>query len=98
MKLRSALMMALQDHIACSRLNWTRAAKLFRVTQPRNSDLMRGTINSFAVDTLVNMPAAAGMRIEMRLRKAAQSTAVSNHCVSAHVTAAHDFWDNVGGS
>ncbi|MGH8290968.1 MAG: helix-turn-helix domain-containing protein [Steroidobacteraceae bacterium] len=71
MKLRSALMMALQKHIERARLNQAQAAKLFGVTQPRISDLMRGKINLFALDTLVNMAAAAGMRVEMRLRKAA---------------------------
>jgi predicted XRE-type DNA-binding protein len=71
MKLRSALMMALKDHIVRADLSQAQAAKLFRVTQPRVSDLMRGKINLFAIDTLVNMAAAAGMHVEMRLRKAA---------------------------
>ena len=63
--------MALQNHIARGKLSQTQAAKLFGVTQPRISDLMRGKINLFALDTLVNMAAAAGMRVEMRLRKVA---------------------------
>ena len=71
MKLRSALMMALQKHITHAKLNQAQAAKLLRVTQPRISDLMRGKINLFALDTLVNMAAAAGMRVELRLRNAA---------------------------
>lgn len=71
MKLRSALMMALKDHIVRADLSQAQAAKLFRVTQPRVSDLMRGKINLFAIDTLVNMAAAAGMHVEMRVRKAA---------------------------
>jgi predicted XRE-type DNA-binding protein len=71
MKLRSALMMALKDHIVRANLSQAQAAELFRVTQPRVSDLMRGKINLFAIDTLVNMAAAAGMHVEMRVRKAA---------------------------
>jgi predicted XRE-type DNA-binding protein len=47
------------------------AAKLFGVTQPRVSDLMRGKINLFAIDALVNMAAAAGMQVEMRVLEAA---------------------------
>jgi predicted XRE-type DNA-binding protein len=47
------------------------AAKLFGVTQPRISDLMRGRIDLFAIDSLVNMLAAAGLRIEMNIDKAA---------------------------
>ena len=71
MKLRSALMTALRDYIAHERLTQKDAANLFGVTQPRISDLMRGKIDLFAIDTLVNMLAAAGMQIEMHVSKAA---------------------------
>ena len=71
MKLRSTLMMALQQHISRAKLSQAQAAKLFGVTQPRISNLMRGKIDVFALDTLVNMAAAAGLRVEMRLRKTA---------------------------
>ena len=47
------------------------AAKLFGVTQPRVSDLTRGKINLFGLDALVNMAAAAGMRIEIQVLEAA---------------------------
>lgn len=66
MKLRAALMMALKDHIVRASLSQSQAAKLFNVTQPRVSDLMRGKINLFAIDALVNM-AAAGMHVEMHV-------------------------------
>ena len=71
MKLRSTLMMALQEHIARAKLSQAEAAQLFGVTQPRVSNLMHGKIDLFALDTLVNMASAAGIRVEMRLRKAA---------------------------
>ncbi len=71
MKLRSALMIALKDHIARERLNQGQAAKVFGVTQPRVSDLVRGKIELFGLDTLVNMLAAAGLRIEVTIAKAA---------------------------
>lgn len=71
MKLRSVLMTALKNHITRSEMTQTQAARLFGVTQPRISDLMRGKINLFALDALVNMAAAAGLHIEMRVREAA---------------------------
>ncbi|AZR30967.1 helix-turn-helix domain-containing protein [Xanthomonas vasicola] len=71
MKLRSALMMALKDHIAREGLSQSQAAKVFGVTQPRMSDLMRGKIDLFSLDTLVNMLAAADLHIEMRVLEAA---------------------------
>lgn len=71
MKLRSALMSALKDHIEREKLSQSQAAVLFGVTQPRISDLTRGKIDLFSLDTLVNMLAAAGMHVEMTVEKAA---------------------------
>jgi predicted XRE-type DNA-binding protein len=71
MKLRSALMMALADYIAEQKLTQSQAAKLFGVTQPRVSDLVRGKIDLFGLDTLVRMLSAAGLQVEVRVAKAA---------------------------
>jgi predicted XRE-type DNA-binding protein len=70
MKLRSGLMMALKGHVDHLGLSQSQAAKLFGVTQPRVSDLMRGKINLFGLDALVNMAAAAGLHVEMRVLEA----------------------------
>ncbi|WP_028319626.1 helix-turn-helix domain-containing protein [Desulfobulbus elongatus] len=70
MKLRSVLMAALKDYITRTNLSQAQAAKLFGVTQPRVSDLMRGKINLFGLDTLVNMATTAGLHIEMRVLEA----------------------------
>ena len=67
MKLRSMLITALKNHITHTEISQAQAAKLFGVTQPRVSDLMRGKINLFALDALVNMATAAGLHIEMRV-------------------------------
>ena len=71
MKLRSVLMMALKNQITRAEMSQAQAAKLFGVTQPRISDLMRGKINLFGLDALVNMATAAGLHIEMRVLEAA---------------------------
>lgn len=71
MKLRSALMSALKKHVARAGLSQAQSAKLFGITQPRVSDLMRGKINLFGLDALVNMVAAAGLHVEMRISAAA---------------------------
>ena len=71
MKLRSLLMMALKKHMACTGMSQAQAAKLFGVTQPRVSDLVRGKISLFTLDALVNMATAAGLHIEMRVLDAA---------------------------
>jgi predicted XRE-type DNA-binding protein len=71
LKLRSALMVALKAHLARSNLTQAQIAKLFGVTQPRVSDLLRGKINVFGLDALVNMATAAGLRVKMSIREAA---------------------------
>ena len=69
MRLRSALMIALKQHITREGLTQSQAAKVFGVTQPRVSDLIRGKIDLFGLDSLVNMATAAGLRVEMRVEQ-----------------------------
>ncbi len=71
MKVRSQLLIALKEHITRADLSQAQAAKLFGTTQPRVSDLMRGKINLFGIDALVNMVAAAGLHVELRISVAA---------------------------
>jgi predicted XRE-type DNA-binding protein len=71
MKIRSTLMMNLKNYIASAGLSQAEAAKLLNITQPRVSDLMRGKITLFGIDALVNMAAAAGMYVEVSLKKVA---------------------------
>ena len=70
-KLRSALMTALKIHLSQTNMSQAQAAQLFGVTQPRISDLMRGKINLFGLDALVNMASAAGLHVDMRISQAA---------------------------
>ncbi len=67
MKLRSVLMTALKDRITRAEMSQAQAASILGVTQPRVSDLMRGKINLFGLDALVNMATAAGLHVEMRV-------------------------------
>jgi predicted XRE-type DNA-binding protein len=71
MKLRSSLMSGLRAQLIRSGLSQTQIAKLLGVTQPRVSDLLRGKINLFGLDALVNMAAAAGIQVRLSLRKVA---------------------------
>ncbi len=47
------------------------AAARLGVTQPRVSDLIRGKIDLFSLDALVNMVSAAGLHVDMTVRAAA---------------------------
>ena len=71
MKIRSFLMMTLKGHIERTGMTQAEAARLFGVTQPRISDLMRGKVNLFGLDALVNMASSAGLHVEIRVLEAA---------------------------
>jgi len=71
MRLRSVLMIALRDYIEREGLSQAEAARRMGVSQPRISDLMRGKIALFGIDSLVNMLAAVGLHIEAKVYDAA---------------------------
>ncbi len=69
MKARSALMMELSAAIQERSMTQSEAAEIFGVTQPRISDLMRGKVNLFSLDTLMDMAATAGMAPVVKVTK-----------------------------
>ncbi len=71
MRLRSRLMTALSERITTQAWTQKQAAGRLGVTQPRISDLVRGKIDLFSLDSLVNMVAAAGLHVEMSVEQAA---------------------------
>jgi predicted XRE-type DNA-binding protein len=52
--------------------DWTQAeaARRCGVSQPRINDLLRGRISRFSLDALVNIAAALGRRVKLRLEAA----------------------------
>ncbi len=68
LRLRSVLMAALCQYIHRHHLTQSAAADIFAVSQPRISDLRRGKIALFSLDTLVNMAARAGISLDFRMR------------------------------
>jgi predicted XRE-type DNA-binding protein len=71
MKARSTLMTAVRDRIVKARWTQAEAAKRLGVTQPRISTLMRGKLSLFSIDTLVAMATAAGLKVEIKVRRVA---------------------------
>ena len=69
LKIRSELMIRLTRLIEARGLTQAQAGALFGVTQPRVSDLVRGKINRFSIDTLVAMLGHAGVRVQVVVRR-----------------------------
>jgi predicted XRE-type DNA-binding protein len=65
LRIRSKMMMALTAYIRDKKLTQAKAAQVMGVSQPRISDLVRGKIGLFTIDTLVNMLTAAGLKVSL---------------------------------
>ncbi len=67
LRIRSALMIILTEHIQRAGMTQKQAAETLGVTQPRISDLMRGKIDVFSIDTLIAMLSRAGVKTTIRV-------------------------------
>lgn len=77
LRVRAELLVALQKEIDKRALTQARTARQLGVTQPRVSDLMRGRIDLFSIDTLVGMLArlGVGVRVVVKSRGPARRVA-----------------------
>lgn len=70
LRVRAELMSEIEKYIRRKGMTQTEAAKKLGVTQPRISDLMRGKIDVFSVDSLVTMLGQIGLIVRFRIAKA----------------------------
>ena len=68
LRLRSQMMTALRTFLDREGLTQADAARLLKVSQPRISDLTRGKVSRFSLDTLANMLGDAGLEIDLRIK------------------------------
>ncbi len=71
MKVRAELLIAIQERVRKQKGTQAEKAERLGVTQPRLNDLLRGRIDKFSVDSLVNIADRAGLQIDLRIRRAA---------------------------
>ncbi len=67
LKLRSALMIEIAEQITQQELTQMQAAEILRITQPRVSALLKGKINDFRLDSLVDMAHRLGMHVSINV-------------------------------
>lgn len=65
LRLRSELMLGISELVRARGWTQTVAAKHCSIAQPRLNDLLRGKIDRFSLDALVNIAAALGLRVRM---------------------------------
>ncbi len=68
LKIRADLMIQVQKRIAAASYRQTEVARILSITQPRVSDLLRGRIDLFSTDTLIDMLARLGVSVRLVLK------------------------------
>jgi predicted XRE-type DNA-binding protein len=94
LKVRSDLMLNLQKAIETHGLKQAQAADLLGVTQPRISDLMRGRIDLFSIDTLGEMRCAYPSNVSVQ--RPASSRSAEAVCSAVCVDAAQNDTTGIG--
>lgn len=61
--IRADLLIQLQKAVASRRLTQAALAKVLHISQPRVSDLLRGRLDLFSTDTLIDLLARLGIRV-----------------------------------
>ncbi len=79
--LRSQTMIALVQWFEASGMTQATAAKTLDITQPRFNQLLKGKIEIFSLDALVNLATRAGMRVGLSIRP---TTSVKVRSASTH--------------
>jgi predicted XRE-type DNA-binding protein len=62
---RADLMIRLEKELGSRRLKQTQAAELLGISQPRVSDLLRGHVELFSADALIDMLARLGIKVRI---------------------------------
>ncbi len=65
LRVRADLLIQIQKTLEARALKQAEVAKLLGVTQPRVSDLVRGRLHLFSVDSLIDMLAKLGIRVRL---------------------------------
>jgi predicted XRE-type DNA-binding protein len=65
LRVRSQVMRAIVQAVKAWDVSQTEAARRLHVTQPRLNDLLKGKIDKFSLDALVNLLAGADLEIEI---------------------------------
>lgn len=67
LRVRSQLMRAIKQVVNDWDISQKEAAQRLHITQPRLNDLLKGKIDKFSLDALVNMLASANLKIEIHI-------------------------------
>ena len=67
MTARADLLLAIRERVRAWNLPQEKAASRLGLTRPRLNDLLRGKLDKFSLDALVNIAAAAGLKLHIQI-------------------------------
>ncbi len=71
LEIKSYLMLQIESFIKDKGMTQDQASKMMGVSRPRISDVMRGKIDKFTIDALVDMLTQAGLQVAVTVENAA---------------------------
>jgi predicted XRE-type DNA-binding protein len=71
MTVLSSLMIAIEQRVRGWNLTQAEAARRLGITQPRLNDLLRGKIEKFSADALLELAVKAGLKVHVDIQDAA---------------------------
>ena len=73
MKMRSNLLIAIEQKVRGWNVTQSVAARRLGITQPRLNDLLRGKIAKFSIDTLIALAGKADLKVQMQIKNIAKA-------------------------
>ena len=73
MTIRSTLLIAIEQKVESWKVTNAVAARRLGITQPRLNDLLRGKIDKFSLDMLIEIAAKADLKVRMQITKVAKA-------------------------
>ena len=71
LKARADVMIAIQETVKAWGVTQAAAAKRLEITQPRLNDLLRGQIDKFSLDALMNLAPMANVTVKLEVMRPA---------------------------
>ena len=68
LRVRSELLLAVQQAIAHKRLRQSEVARILKISQPRVSNLLSGRLDLFSSDALIDFLARLGIQVTLSLK------------------------------
>src|SRR5438477_9823588 len=75
--IRADLLIQIQKVVTARRLKQAQLAKLLQVSQPRVSDLLRGRLHLFSIETLIDMLGRLGVQVRFVVKQTRRPQAAS---------------------